>query len=165
MDCSLRSLISEWYHYAILSLLELPEAQFTSLWISKRLGITRIEATAAMELLQRLHLITSFPNGKWRQNGLPINVENKISNAATRKFQKQVLEKALESLEHDSKETRDLSSMTFAMDSTLIPYAIEQIRAFRRNLVQDLESKGNPDLVYNLAVQLYPISNITAKKR
>lgn len=59
--------ISDWYHYAILSLLETPDAQFEARWMAKQLGIQPLNAKLAMERLQRLGLVTQDADGKWKQ--------------------------------------------------------------------------------------------------
>ena len=149
--------ISDWYHYAILSLLEIPGARFEAKWICQKLRITEIEAKNAMDRLKRMEIVDKI-DGRWRQATGPIRIGNEVPTAATVKFQKQLLLKAVESLENDPADVRDLTSMTLAMDSTVVPYAMEQIRKFRRKLAEELESKSTPNRVYELTVQLFPVS-------
>jgi len=161
-DFELRSLdefeyISEWYHLAIYSLVETKTFRSSPAWIARRLGISLVAAKTAIARLERLKIIdTSKKN--WSLAGKPPAFENKISTGATRKYQKQILEKATSSLENDPMSIRDMSSMTLAIDPKLIPIAIEEIRKFRRNLVNYLEGKGNRTEVYHLAVQIYPVT-------
>ena len=54
--------------------------------------------------------------------------------------------------------------MTFVMDARSIPYAKDRIRAFRRELMQELETRGEPDEVYRLAVQIHPVSRPLDRK-
>jgi uncharacterized protein (TIGR02147 family) len=157
------ALISDWYHYAILSLLELRESRLEPAGISKRLGTTPAEAKLAIARLKRLNLI-SLKDGRWKQSGKPIIVENAYSTAATRKHQQQILRKAEESLENDPFERHDLSSTTFVMDPKLVGFARERIRQFRRRLVRELEGMGNPSAVYELAVQIFPLSKEGTEK-
>ena len=92
------TVLSEWYHFAILSLLELPKSSDSPRWISKKLGITLTEAKLAVDRLKNLNLISQV-NGNWMQTAAPMRIGNLLSNAAARKFQKQLIEKALNSLE------------------------------------------------------------------
>ncbi|MGZ3710223.1 MAG: DUF4423 domain-containing protein [Bdellovibrionota bacterium] len=48
--------------------------------------------------------------------------------------------------------------MTLPMSASQIPYAKERIRQFRRELAAELGQKTNPKEVYNLTVQIYPVS-------
>ncbi len=67
--------ISEWHHYAILSLLEIPGAQFEARWVAKQLGIQILNARLAMERLQRLKLVEEVSPRQWRQSGKPLKVD------------------------------------------------------------------------------------------
>jgi uncharacterized protein (TIGR02147 family) len=149
--------ISDWYHYAILSLLEIPGARFEAKWISRHLRITEIEAKGAMERLQRLGIVQKV-DGRWRQTSGAIRIASDVPTAATKKFQKQILLKAVESIENDPDDCKDMSSMTLAMDPALVPYAKERIREFRRQLAEELEKKSPPKRVYKLTVQVFPVS-------
>jgi len=149
--------ISDWYHYAILSLLEIPGARFEAKWICQKLRITEIEAGNAMERLKRLGIVDKI-EGRWKQATGPIRIGNEVPTSATVKFQKQLLLKAVESLENDQPEIRDFTSMTLAMDPSLVPYAMDEIRKFRRKLAEQLEAMGSPQRVYKLTVQLFPVS-------
>jgi hypothetical protein, TIGR02147 len=163
IDMDTFSFISDWSHYAILSLLDIRGAKFEAEWIARRLGISVHESRAAMERLVHLGLV-SKQGQTWKQTGLPIKVENELSTAASRKFQRQLLEKAIYSLENDPMEVRDMSSMTFAMDPELVPHALLRIRKFRRQLTAELEKMRPGKRVYNLTVQLYPVSTEGEKK-
>ena len=151
--------ISDWYHYAILSALELPEAKLESRWMAKRLRIQPLEAALAIKRLKVLNLVKFDEKIKrWVQSGLPIKIDNALSTSATKKFHKQLLLKAAESIDSDPKAVRDMTSVTFAMDASLIGYASKKIRDFRLNLMADLESKGSPCDVYNMTIQLFPVT-------
>jgi len=151
------TVLSEWYHFAILSLLEVLGSPIDHGWISKKLGITLTEAKLAVARLKKLKLIAEV-DGHWRQVCEPMRIGNILSNAAARKFQKQLIEKALASLENDPTELRDITSMTFAMDPKELTYASEKITKFRRSLTKALESRGQPKAVYSLTVQLFPMT-------
>jgi uncharacterized protein (TIGR02147 family) len=150
-------MIAEWYHYAILSLVDVPGFRFDAKWIANRLGISETEARLAMERLLRLRLVKKV--GKtWKQSGLPLKVENTESTTATRRHHRQHLVKAIESLDNDPIEIRDFSGMTFPMDPQYVPYAVKRIRDFRRKLMNELVNMGTPRVVYRLGVQIHPLS-------
>lgn len=153
------ALMSEWQHYAILSLLEIPDTQLTPEFIAQRLNISVMLARVCLQRLFNLNLIEKDPKtDRWKQSAAPIVVENTKSTAHSRKFQKRLMLKAIESLENDPMEVRDISSTTFAMDAKHVGYALKRIREFRRELTRELEEFGAPNEVYNLSVQLFPTS-------
>lgn len=157
------ALISEWYHYAILSLLELPDSKLEPRWISSRLRISQLQAAEAVERLHRLNLLEKGEDGRWRQSGNPIKIDNSVSTPATRKFHEQILSKALESLERDPFETRSFISTTYMLDPAVVPLARERLNELKRALVRELSTLGKPSVVYNLSMQLYPVSTQNTK--
>jgi len=152
------ALISEWQHYAILSLLEVPGTELIPSFVASRLNISPMLAKVSIERLKNLGLVKKGSDGKWKQSSEPIVIENKISTSWTRKFQRQLLIKAIQSLETDPIEFRDFSSITFAMHPKHVEFALKKIREFRRQLVHELEAFGDPKEVYNLTVQIFPVS-------
>ena len=152
-------LIAGWEHYAILSALELPDARFEPRWLARRLDIGELESKLAMERLQRTGLVERTADGRWRQSGRPLAAPPIQSTVATRTFHRRLLEKAVETLESQPVEFRDFSSITFAMDPAQVGYATARIRAFRRELARDLERRGAPGAVYNLTVQIFPVTD------
>jgi uncharacterized protein (TIGR02147 family) len=151
------SIISDWYHYAILSLLETPSSSIDPRWIARRLGISLAEAAGAVDRLKRLELIERR-DGRWRQKGKRLRVDNVEASAAARKFHRQLLAKALESLENDPKPMRDFEGITLAFDPREMPYAIERLNSYARELAVELQKRGRPSEVYELAVQFFPVS-------
>jgi uncharacterized protein (TIGR02147 family) len=157
MTMEIFTVLSQWYHFAILSLLELGNSNIQPRWISKKLGISLTEAKLAINRLVSLGLITQT-KGRWKQTSAPMRIGTELSTTAARQFQKQLLEKALFSLENDDLASRDITSMTFSMDPSHLNYASERITEFRRALTADLEKKGKPKAVYSLTIQLFPLT-------
>ena len=47
--------------------------------------------------------------------------------------------------------------MTFVMDPKELSFASQRITKFRRQLTEELESRGQPKAVYTLTLQLFPL--------
>lgn len=157
IDLDLFAVISDWYHFAILNYLNLPDGEPDARKIARRLRITGAEARLAIERLKRLGLMVE-ENGRWRPAQPHLKIDDRDTNAATRKFQAQILQKAIESLENDPRELRDHTSVNFAMKRSSLPYARRRIAEFRRELMAELEQMGIPDAVYTISLQLFPLS-------
>lgn len=155
--------VSNWYYYAILSLLETKSAKWDQRWIGQKLRIPPAQAKIAMDNLVNLGLV-SRQGLRWRQTGLPIKIDNMHTSAAAKRWYKQVFEKSLESLDNDPFEARSHTCITFAMDPKHVEYAREKIRQFRLSLARELERKGNCTRVYKLAVQMFPVSDDSQEK-
>lgn len=150
-------MISDWYYYAILSLAETQGFKDEPSLIARRLNIRNSEAKQALERLERLQLLQRNSKGQLVPTGLSFKTSSDISNATLRKSHVDNLELAKESLERDPVDLRDISSMTMAIDLSLLPQAKKLIQDFRRKLTQFLESEEKQE-VYKLNIQLFPLS-------
>lgn len=157
-------LMSDWCHYPILSLLETPGAKLEANWVARALSISVAEATMAIARLKRFNLIKRTTQG-WRQSTKPLKLDNKVSTAGTRKHHHQVLDRAKESLSNDPADVRDFTCVTMAINPGQIEYARKRITRFRRQLMKELEAAGRPTQVYQLAIQLFPVTNFNTKEK
>ncbi len=151
-------LVSDWYYFAILSLMELPVFKDDVAWISKRLNIKVWQAKQAMSTLEQLGLAYRNKSGKWIPDSTNYKSPDQISSESIKMSHVQALELARYSLEHDCIDDRNFSAMTMAIDTSLIPEANIKIKNFRRKLCHFLESSSNKNQVYRLAIQLFPLS-------
>ena len=158
LDVDRFKMVADWYHFAILSLAKLAANAADPAWIAARLGISRAEALQAFERLQRLALI-EVRGKKFRRTSGPLFVRGGAPSAAIRKFHRQNLDKAIDSLERDDVSVRDMSSMTMAINPRRMPDARKQVQKFRERMASLLE-EDDATAVYTLAIQLFPVSNV-----
>lgn len=154
--------IADWYHCAILELTRVKGFRSDSRWIARALEISVPEANVAIERLERLGMIKRDTDGSIK----PTKVNNSIADTsylteAARRFQTQVLVKALEAMEQVEQGKRENSGMTMAIDVSKLPDVERIIRRFRRSLCKFLEGGERKDEVYQLVVALYPLSRVS----
>jgi uncharacterized protein (TIGR02147 family) len=150
------SLIADWYHTAFLALMDTKNFQPNPNWIAKRLNISTIEVRAMLHRLERSGLIQKSPKG-WKKTHNSLKTTDGISSAALRKSHKTTLEQAIQSLENDPIEIRDISSITMAIDPTKLDLVRPLLKDFRRKICELLESKNSTE-VYNFNLQLVPVT-------
>jgi len=150
-------LIAEWYHFAILSLAELPGFVLQPPVIARRLNITVENAEAALERLERLGLLLRDPAGTLRPSGQAYSTPDEVMENTLRKAHVTNFELAKVSMERDSVESRDFTATTMAIDVSRLPSAKKMIREFQDRLAAYLEN-GPKSEVYKVCVQLFPIS-------
>ena len=148
-------LISEWYHFAILSLTRTPGARPDPRWIGRRLGIVSTLASQALSRLERLGLIELKP--VFRQVGDPIRVLPREASLAVRKYHRQNLQLAAEKLEQVPKDKRIFHSLTVALDPRRLPELQSLIQRTMNEASESFEG-GRPSEVYTLALQLFPVT-------
>lgn len=148
--------ISDWYHYAILSLSQVKDNKADVRWIAKRLGIDVITAREAYMRLKKLKYLEES-DGKFRQSSVPLTTAQDVPSSAVRKFHKQKLALAAEKLEEVPVELREFGAITFPVNLAKLPNAKKLIRKFRNDLYKYLEA-GEKQEVYTLAIQLFPLT-------
>lgn len=158
LDADKFNIVADWYHFGILSLMETEDFVEDSAWIAKRLGIRSTEASAALERMERLKLIKRTQKGKLVASNHAISSTDGILNPSIRKAHATSLSLAQKSLETDPIETRDFSSITMAIDPEKIDEARKIIRVFQDRLMTFMEKSGTQREVYQLCVQLFPVS-------
>lgn len=155
VDCF--NAMKEWYHYGITQLLYIESFKEDSKWISKMLAITELEAKMAIDRLLRLEILDRDENGKLYRTATHLSTTTDIASAGIRHFQKQILEKSIESLEKDDLIERDITSITIAINEDRLAEAKLEIKKFRMKMSEFL-STGKKTRVYNLGVHLIPLS-------
>jgi transcriptional regulator with XRE-family HTH domain len=145
--------VSTWLGYAILSLVKTKNFVANERAIASRLGVTAHEVRNALSALRNAGLL----KGWTRANG-GLRIANPVSTAITRSFHRELIEKALQSMEADQPSERDISSITFAMSSERFEEACNEIRRFRLRMAGIFEKSGESTDVYNLTMQLVPVT-------
>jgi uncharacterized protein (TIGR02147 family) len=152
------SLISNWYHLAIVEILEIPGFSGNLEWIAKRLGIHSKQVASSIIKLERLGIVT-FEEG----NVIKIHSRNRVSSPAPsraiRSYHKQILDKAYEAIEGQDVYQRDLAAMTIAIDRENLPEIKRFLSAWRSEFRKTVsEENANPNAVYCLSMQFFDLT-------
>lgn len=154
-------LISDWYHFAILNLLDCDSYQWSPTWIAKRLGISRIQAQMAMDLLLRMGLVEKTKGGVRSKNAC-VASPSEIPSAAVRNYHRQILEKAALALESQGLPEREFCGCGFAVDPTHLALIKKEIREFQDQLAAKY-AKGKKTEVYFLEMALFKLTQGSQK--
>lgn len=163
LDSDTFDLIAEWHHFGILSLLETEHVEHSPRWIAGRLGISTVEAQAALERLIKLGFLEK-KRRKYHIIRTGVATTTDIPSEAIRRMHRGSLSRAIESLESVPVNERDVSQITMAIDPAKLPEAKAVIRKFRHRMSRFLES-GKKTEVYSLNIQLIPLSRPTRKTK
>lgn len=149
--------ISDWQHLAIHELFLTKDFPGTILAVAQRLNLTEAQATEAMERLKIVGLLKQSPSGIWTREDVSLGLSKGLPSRETRRHHRQLLEKAMGSLETSPVEERDFSSLTLAVPEALLPKVREMIKEFRRRLNREVEEAAQKDRVYCLNVNFFPL--------
>ncbi len=147
--------ISDWYHYAILQLIDSEGFVNDANWISRQLDLNEFEVKVALERMIALDLIQRKGESLIRTHQVLTTGDRSITSSALRKRIKQVSDKSIFSLENDSIDIRNHTTMTMSIDPDKIPAAKEIIQDFMDKMEEVLETKKKK--VYELQINLFPL--------
>ncbi len=156
-------LISEWYHFALLSFSELRIKTKDSRIIGKALGVKSELINSAYSRLLRLGIIQEFPKS-FKQLIPPFSTTEDIPSEVIQKYHKEALKLAADRIERVEPELREFSSLTLAINTKKLARAKELIRQFCDDMEDVLET-GPKDEVYQFNIQLFPLTNTKEIKK
>ena len=154
-------LISDWWHYAILNLMNTKGFKPINSWISDRLGLSLAATDEAWERLIRLNLIKK-DGKKFIRTFNRLETSDELLNLSVQKSHIQDLELIEKSITQVKPEFRDHTSMTVVVNKKSISKAKELIRLFQDRFSAETEVNDG-DEVYKLSVSFFPLTKITKK--
>ncbi len=151
-------------HFHIMSAMELGGYDGQPKWLARVLGVDICLVRAALERLQSCRLVKSLTSDHWQLvEATSTTASYGTPNAALRRAHRASIEHALNCLDDVPLQLRDISSITLAIDPRKIEKARTLIQKFRRKLASEVEV-GNKSEVYELNVQLVPVSKLRSSK-
>jgi uncharacterized protein (TIGR02147 family) len=151
--------ISQWYHFPILTALELDHSSRTAAGVARELGLPEKHVVDALGRLQKLGLV-SRRGERWTGTGASFATTVDVPSSAIRNYHKQGLKLADRALDEVDVSLREVSTSTLAIDEADLPLFKELLRKSRRTLARRFTSRPGKkrNRVYNLTVLLYPLS-------
>lgn len=154
-------LISDWWHYAILNLMNTKGFSSSATWISQRLGLNSKIIQEAWDRLIRLNLIKK-EGKKFIRTYSRLETSDELLNLSVQKSHIKDLELIEKSITQVSPEFRDHTSMTVVINKKSISKAKELIRLFQDRFSEETEVKEG-DEVYKLSISFFPLTQISKK--
>ncbi|WP_413575736.1 DUF4423 domain-containing protein [Bdellovibrio sp. HCB290] len=151
--------ITTWEPYAILNLMKTDDFDSSPEWIAKRLALSVENVEECLELLQSLQII-KMKNGRWQRLPQQFTTTTDIPSSALREGQCAVLRKAQDSLQRVPLSKRNFTTITIPTNVEKIEEAKQLITHFRHKIALLLED-GPKTQVYNLSIQLYPLTDVS----
>jgi uncharacterized protein (TIGR02147 family) len=153
---------SKWYHSALRELLDFHATDGSDCdWLARQLTppIKPAEARQGLELLEKLGFAIRDEAGRYRVKD-PI-ITTGYGNAAlnANNFVMESLDLAMGAIDRFPAETRNLSTVTFSIPKSRFKYYEAKIRNFRRELMQEIGREKGTNVVYQLNLQLFPLSH------
>lgn len=163
LDGALLEYLRHWYYPAIRELAGRADFRDDPGWIADQLWarVSREEIARALGVLESLQLLVRGPDGRLSRGEPTVSTGPEARGAAkvvAAAFLRQMLERASESIDAVPPERRDVGSITVAVKKETIPELQERIRKFRRELLDRCDQDRDPTEVYQVNIQLFPLT-------
>ncbi len=151
--------LSQWEYFALYDLIELDDFESSENYIAQKLSISVERTKKIIQEMVDLKLIKKDENGQLSQIVGPLKTSEDIHSRALQAAHLETLEKAKEKLLSIDVIQRDFSSILIPSDPKQLPIIKELIREFRKKVATTLKN-GNKTQLYQLSIQLYPMTEM-----
>jgi uncharacterized protein (TIGR02147 family) len=151
---------NKWYYSAIRELVAIYPVKEDYQYLAKLLkpAIKPSEAKSALETLTRLGLITKTRSGIYKRRDPVISSGETVKSFEVHNFQKAAMELARTALERIPRDERELSTVTMSIDKDTYCMIRKKTAKLRAEIMELARSVKNPEQVYQLNLQLFPMS-------
>jgi len=127
--------------------------------------ITAAEAKKSVKLLEKLNLIKRTSADTYELTSKFQTTGGHWKSIAVQSFQKQTLELASQALETFDKKIRDISTVSITLDDSGLEKIRECIVKFHQDLLEISNQCGKGDKVYQVNLQVFPMSKSGGKSK
>jgi len=121
--------------------------------------ITPQQAKEAITLLMQLKLITKNDEGHYKPtDSLISSGYDKTDTETINRFVLETMDIGKDALQRFKRNERNLSWVTLSVSPERYQMLIDEIRAFRRRLMQIANNDDDPSIVYQCNIQVFPVS-------
>ncbi len=155
---------SEWYHCVVRELVCMADFKDDYVKLAKSLHpvITPREAAKSVKLLLSLGFLKKV-NGRFCQSDPVLSTGYGLASHQVVNFQIEMLHKAIEAFDRCKQYERLTSATTLAVSQQTYEKMVEKLRTMRTELLEMARGDDCPDSVYELTVNLFPLT-VTGKK-
>jgi len=152
--------LTQWYYPVILALLSTEGFRSDATWIASRLGnrVTLNQVRSALGDLINLGLARfDEENRLVPTNGPLATGEDEAMHAAVRTYHRNMIQRAEEALA-TAPEEREITGLTINVAREKVPALKTRVRQFLKELNEELSAEPHSDEVYQVNVQLFPLT-------
>jgi uncharacterized protein (TIGR02147 family) len=163
VDPELYDFYDKWYYSAIRAIVHyhpVDGKDFKSLARMVVPAITPAEAKRAITILERLGFIARNPDGHFALTDKHISTGLETDSVIVNNFVINTLEIAKNAFYSFPKDKRNFSALTLSISNDGYNKIIERTAEFRKELVDIVKNDTNIDRVYQVNLQLFPLTSI-----
>lgn len=152
----------KWYYTAVAALLYYYDFRGNYKELAEQLNpqISVKQAKESIRLLEELDFIKKNEEGRYVHNNTIISTGKEWHSIAIQNFQEETLKLSLNSLTNIPKNVRDISTLTVTVTKDDLEKIRELTREYRKAVLKVVNESEHPECVYQLNIQLFPLTRI-----
>jgi uncharacterized protein (TIGR02147 family) len=158
---------TQWYYVVVREMINLPNFKEDPEWIAANTMpvITSKQAQEALDELLKLGLISRNEKGALTQTNPIIASADEVASSMVAQFHREFMKKASEAIDLVPRENRDISSVTFRVSTQTAKRIKEKIQNFRRELMEEASRDQEPEAIFQLNLQMFPVTQFGGNKK
>jgi len=155
-----------WYYVAVREVLAYYSFKGNYAELGKKLNptISPLEAKKAIDLLLRLGLIVINDNGIYVKASSAVSANPLGKSVAITNQALDTMRLASEAIDRFPKEQRNISGVAFSVSRLTYEMIQDEVRNFRKKVLEMAQADCGPEGVYQFNVQLFPLTDVVEKK-
>ena len=156
----------DWYNVAIRETLAFIPYKDNAEEISRHLTppVAPGKVKKAIELMQKLGLVTQGPDGAWRASTALLKTDPGVQSLMIPRFHQAMGRLAVDAVERYKKDERYFAGSTLSVSPEMYDVIIEKLRALRADIMDYVASGEHPEQVYHLNMPLFPLTTGPRKR-
>lgn len=153
------SYYANWYYIPIREMIALKNFKDEPAWIASRFtpALTLNQVTDALDHLEQLQMIERNASGCWVQTRKSVSTGNEVHNSFVKQYHRDMIQKGAECIDSVARELREVSSVCIPISSEKRNEIKKMIQQFRREIMALAESDTDPESIYQLNIQWFPL--------
>jgi uncharacterized protein (TIGR02147 family) len=167
LDGPLFEYLSQWYYPAVRELAGRADFVEDPAWVAAQLlpRITTAQARAALGTLEKLGLLVRDEGGRLVRGDPTLTTGHEVRSVVVPAYHRQMIERAGAAVDTVPPDQRDVSALTVCIRGSSLAELKERIHRFREEMLDRCDTESEPERVYQLCIQLFPLSQSPAEKR
>ncbi|HVY46801.1 MAG TPA: TIGR02147 family protein [Minicystis sp.] len=160
LDGPLFEYLTHWYYPAIRELAGRADFDEDPRWIASQIlpSVTPEQARQALVTLEQLGLLTRDEGGKLVRGDTSLTTGHEVRAVVVPAYHRQMIERAGSAVDTVPPEERDVSALTVCIRAATLGDLKERIHRFREEMMHRCDTDDRPERVYQLCIQLFPLS-------
>ncbi len=152
---------ANWYYIPVRELIAFKNFKENPHWISQTVfpAITPEQAKQALKDLETLGLIIRNSDGQLTQTQRTVTTPNEVSSSSIVRYHKDMMGKAADSIDSVPRDRREISAACVPVSKETALKIKKMIQDFRQEILAIAHEDQNPQTIYQINMQLFPVSS------